>query len=282
MSKPPAQQNSRPVFVAPKPPFTPARKYGSTATGHDAVPTSAAPFLGPSETPLRPKDGEITAVTVNNLSGKRKAAIDDAGDIHPEVPLENFFEYLLPLRKCLKEHNVVDTVIEKLKEGSNALLKHDPATNSFVWHNILAKLTTKAKEKELFTTLDEIARRIEGIVGDLGNKLGEAVEPVVQYKDAPTTAPKSLNRTSGHIPDGYFILCKRQEQGPADHWVDIGVVGEFKRGKGRKDTNKVRLMLFLPVVPTYSLAPGRAPNYLGHASHTTGGRQTSFYPWFHY
>lgn len=269
MSKATAQQNPRPVFVVPNPPFTPARKHESTNTGHAAAHNTVASLL---ETPLRPKDGETTAVTVNNLSGKRRAAIEDAGDIHPEVSLENFFEYLLPLRKCLKQHNVVDTVVEKLKEGSDALLKHDPATGSFVWLNVLSKQAANAKEKELFTTLDEIARRIEGIVDGLSNELGETLEPVVQYKDAPSKAPQSFNRTSGHIPDGYFILRQRQEPGPADYWVDIGVVGEFKRGKGRKDANKVRHIQCPPVPPIDSLAPGRAPNYLGHAPHATGGR----------
>lgn len=180
-------------------------------------------------------ESESTAVSVGDLAGKRDAAITGAGPVHPEVLLDNFYEYLLPLRKCIKQNNIVEKVVEKLQEGTKPLLKRDTRSGKMVFHDILSGQA----EKTLFTTLEDIARRVEEIASELANDIGEKLEPVVKYKDAPGAAPASFNKTFKHIPDGYFILCDRQEGGPADHWIDIGVVGEFKRGN-REAANKVR------------------------------------------
>lgn len=259
-------------------PFTPVRRT-VTSKPHATAGTNA-PHTGPGaapapilhETPLRDKKGESAAVTVNDLSGRREAAISDAGAVHPEVTLANFFKYLLPLRKCLEEHDVVKTVVERLKIGEKPLLKEDTKLKKFVFHDILSKQAAKSTEKKLFTTLEDIARRIEEIVGELATDIGEKLEPVVQYKDAPGAAPASFNRTSKHIPDGYFILCDRQEDGPADHWIDIGVVGEFKRGKSRQATNKVRDQRPIVSYSTHCYFTGCAPSCLGHASYDAGRR----------
>lgn len=242
MSEKHTKRHGNPASTPLNAPATPATLRRPAASSNAAGPIPATPTYGLYETPVRPKEGEYTAVTVNNMSGRRLAAIEDAGAVHPEVPLTSFFKYLLPLRKCLKQHNAVQMVVEKLKKGEDPLLKHDYSSDAFVWHDILSKQEENATEKATYTTLEDIARRIEEIVKESAADLGEELEPVVQYKDAPTKAPKSLNRTSKHIPDGYFILRNRQEGGSADHWVDIGVVGEFKRGQGRNDTNKVRFV----------------------------------------
>lgn len=186
-------------------------------------------------------ESESTAVSVGDLAGNRASdtAITDASPVHPEVLLDNFYEYLLPLRKCIKQNGIVEKVVEKLQEGSEPLLlKMDTKSGRMVFQDISSEQAAKSTEKKLFTTLEDFARRIEEIVGELAKDIGEKLEPVVQYKDALGTAPASFNRTSKHIPDGYFILCNRQEEGPANYWVDIGVVGQFKHGS-REAANKV-------------------------------------------
>lgn len=303
MSSSPTQPNSPPAFVAPDPPVTPVRHNQLLPTGFpassldalsepDAVAGPAAalthrlvgPGLDPAPgfhgTPIRPKMGESTAVSVNDLAGKRDAVIADAGPIHPEVLLDNFHEHLLPLRKCIKQNNIVEKVVEKLKEGT-PLLKRDTKSGKMVFHDLLFKQAAKSTEKKLFTTLEDIARRIEEIIEELAPDIGEKLEPVVRYKDAPSTAPASFNKASNHLPDGYFILCKRQEEGPVDHWIDIGVVGEFKRGKSREATNKVRSPALILFCDSWA-SLGRATSPVEYTPYFTRRRAAAIYLRFYH
>lgn len=223
--------------------------------------SSTAQPGGPS-TPKRPIQTSVhTPAVVKVTSGssyraetqtdaKRNAVISGLPKMIPEVPLNDYFAFVLPpLPRSLEGE--LDTIVQSLK--ASGLITTKERWQSFPTD---PKKSTK-NETVVFKGLKTIFDAVIAAAINLDKSLEQNFELFVE----PNTVPFS-QRDSKSRPDG-FIQEKEQKGKREQHkhaWPDLAHPQEFKLGESQSGADDVGYDLVF--IAHLTIPPGRCQNYI--------------------
>lgn len=172
----------------------------------------------------------------------------------PEVPIDDFVTNILP--GLSPSFGDGDTALQAVME---ALMNKPPRSTAalkgmgkkYQWRAML-KQPKASKDSEF-----KVFQKLEGIASDILTAVkecklfGSITEQHFFYTSIGTRTPgdspqRDVNKSR---PDGFFLTstCRSaHEMGGTDSWLDIGPVGEFKKGNTDKDFHDVRSSFVLP------------------------------------
>jgi hypothetical protein len=186
----------------------------------------------PTSTPSVAKLAQQTAPAHLNLELARSIVLLDLGEAIPQVPIDYFFDYLLPK---LPKHLDLNTVLGNLREprehrdGENlAALREDRWTCFPV-----DPVHDKGWENDIYRRLEELTQIIHEAAG-----LADNARTVV-FKCCPNGAPKSSHRDNSSRPDAYAIDARADVKHA--EWHQIALPAEFK--KNEADADDVSLII---------------------------------------
>lgn len=164
---------------------------------------------------------EMTLTVHDGLTGTRAAVVGDAGPTLPEIPIELFYQFLLPRPAVIDHLDAILADLEKRPGRWGAYNRKAQRWRAFPLNPRDAGL----HEDKVFANLKKIADAVSLVAQayDAGKI------PSARFEQDPTHAPVADWRTTGVKPDGYFLLCAPRCAGPPTHWMDIAATGEYKR-----------------------------------------------------
>lgn len=195
-------------------------------------------------TPLRPSAHDASSSRLPSTPSKTKASgqssnsslfeergslLSDLKQVVTEVPIDWFFQSLMPPAPTLPGDDTVQIVVANLREtgviNSAGYWRH--------WGQYPLSKVPKP-ENALFEPIAVLAEDIRQSSGF------ESQSPSVVFRCNPYGTPRSIGRNSSSKPDSFAVLrvsdCLEMSalghlstQFMSPHWLDIAVPGEFKK-----------------------------------------------------
>ncbi|KAI0954296.1 hypothetical protein AcV7_007565 [Taiwanofungus camphoratus] len=171
------------------------------------------------DTPAVRKITQDPSYLDGDLEEGRVAVIQELGESIFEVSVQFFLDNIFP---PLRPEFDLDGVIQTLKDQNNI-------SQSGRWRSFPVNPSALlSNENVTFKPLEDIVRQI-AMAGGLGGN-----GRLLDFEINPNRTPKSEFRDSTSRPDGYLILCDKQD---GVHWTDIALCAEYKKGKSIIDRN---------------------------------------------
>jgi hypothetical protein len=190
-------------------------------------------------TPVEVKNVALDAGFQNTqLKAARQAVLNDLGRSVPEIPFQDFLDYLAPPKPSFN----LDGAMQSLKEGPEPAL-----TSSTRWSGFPNDPKhSSGTENAVFGPMSDIFKKVvAAIVANSDETLMDkcTVDFLHNLNRAPTSAEvRNESRPDGYlVPNDRAVVMSKDGKGEVIQWADITLSCEYKKANGVTSRNDVRI-----------------------------------------